>query len=103
METVLSKIQSNRAQLEVILKESGVRQAWLFGSILRQDFSANSDVDVLVCFKEGACKDYFTFLNLQHKLEDFIGRPVDLVEERLLENPIRRKEILAHRMEIYLS
>lgn len=50
----------------------------LFGSVLRDDFTPESDVDVLVEFEPGRTPGLITFVGMQHELGDLIGRTVDL-------------------------
>ncbi|MCP5101279.1 MAG: nucleotidyltransferase family protein [Chloroflexi bacterium] len=49
----------------------------LFGSVLRDDFNEESDVDVLVEFKSGHAPG-FDFFAMQDELSDLFGRPVEL-------------------------
>ena len=79
----------------------GIHELWLFGSALRADFGPESDIDLLVSFNEGACRSYFDFVETQTDLAGYFGRKVDMVEEHLIDNPLRRAEILAHRERIY--
>jgi predicted nucleotidyltransferase len=70
----------------------------LFGSILRQDFNADSDVDVLVSFAPDAQWSLFDLVRMESELETILGREVDLVERAAIEqseNYIRRKSILS--------
>jgi len=66
----------------------------LFGSILREDFNEESDVDVLVSFASGSPWTLLDFVEMQDELEALLGRKVDLVEREALKNPYRREEIL---------
>ncbi len=66
----------------------------LFGSILRDDFNEQSDVDVLVVFAEDAEIGLFEIAQIKIELEELYGRPVDVIEKASLRNPYRRKEIL---------
>ena len=54
-----------------------IRRLSLFGSILRDDFGADSDMDVLVEFEPGA-RTGFAFFGMQEELSDIFGRRVDL-------------------------
>jgi predicted nucleotidyltransferase len=76
----------------------------LFGSVLRDDFRPDSDVDVLVSFEAddpwSYGHDWFTMIA---ELEALFGRPVDFVEKELLQNPYRRDEILRNMQVIYAS
>lgn len=49
-----------------------------FGSILRQDFAAQSDIDVIVDFEPGHTPG-FAFARMRRELEEILGRPVDVV------------------------
>jgi predicted nucleotidyltransferase len=81
-----------------------VTRVELFGSALREDFSANSDVDFLVTFEEGGSPDFFAFARMQRELEALIGRRVDVMTRRAVEqspNPERKREILDSVKTIY--
>ena len=65
-----------------------------FGSILRDDFSKESDVDILVSFEPQSSWTLFDLVDMQDELEGLLGRKVDLVEREAIKNPFRRKEIL---------
>ena len=73
----------------------------LFGSILRSDFNAASDIDVLVTFAPLAQINLFDLAQMQIELQNLLGRPVDLVEKAGLRNPYRRAEILRNAEVIY--
>jgi len=75
----------------------------LFGSILRDDFGPDSDVDVLVTFAPDAPWDLFDLAEMAEELEAIFGRPVDLVEKPGLRNPFRRHAILTTRKVIYAA
>lgn len=73
----------------------------LFGSILRTDFDAESDVDVLV--NVDGPSDFHAWCEMVRELERLFGRPVDLVPTSALPrmNEHRRKSITAAAKEIY--
>jgi hypothetical protein len=76
----------------------------LFGSVLREDFRPDSDVDVLVTFAPEARITLFDLAAMARELADLFGRKVDLVERLWIEhshNPIRRREILTTAQEVY--
>ena len=64
----------------------------LFGSVLRDDFTDKSDVDVLVEFEPEA-RVGFAFITMQDELSDLLGRKVDLNTAACL-SPYFRKEVL---------
>jgi len=55
-----------------------VHRLAVFGSVLRDDFGPDSDVDVLVEFEPGHCVGLITFAAMENELSDLIGRKVDL-------------------------
>jgi hypothetical protein len=75
----------------------------LFGSVLRDDFDLDSDVDILVSFSEDADLDLYDWITMIEELEEIFGREVDLVEKSTLRNPFRRNAILTNREIIYAS
>ena len=84
----------------------GVRELSLFGSVLRDDFGPESDVDVLVDFGEGARWSLFDLVRMQDELAGVLGREVDLVDRRSVEasrNYIRRRHILESLEDVYVA
>jgi len=75
----------------------------LFGSVLRDDFDLDSDVDILVSLSEDADLDLYDWIAMIEELEEIFGRKVDLVEKSTLRNPFRRSAILTNREIIYAS
>lgn len=78
----------------------------LFGSVLRDDFRQDSDVDVLVTFAPDAKYSLFDLVGIQDELSGIVGRQVDLVERKSVEqseNYIRRKHILEHLERLYVA
>lgn len=80
-----------------------VQEFSLFGSVLREDFRPDSDVDVLVAFEPGVRHSLEAWLDMQDELEAMFGRKVDLVERRSITNPYRRYEILTTRRVLYAA
>jgi uncharacterized protein len=83
-----------------------VAELAVFGSVLRDDFDAESDVDVLVSFLPDATPTLFDMVRMQRELEAILGREVDLVSRRGIEesrNPLRKREILNSAEVIYGS
>ena len=67
-----------------------------FGSVLREDFQSESDLDFLVAFSQDADWSVLDHVAMQQELEQLSGRKVDLVTEKALNrsnNWIRQKEI----------
>ena len=78
----------------------------LFGSVLRDDFRPDSDIDVLITFASDAKRGLMTLAKMKYELEDLLGREVDLVSKYAIEtshNWIRRNEILGTAQVIYVA
>ena len=76
----------------------------LFGSVLRDDFGPDSDVDVLVSFEPRVLHTLLDIVRMQEELSGMFGRMVDLIERTAVEqsrNYIRRKAILQSAETIY--
>jgi len=74
-----------------------IRELALFGSVLRDDFAPDSDVDVLVTFTEDARWGLLEHIQMQNELQIIVHRKVDLISKRAVErsqNWIRRQAIL---------
>ena len=93
-----SVVEKNRDELRRFCRRWKVAEFALFGSILRNDFRADSDVDCLVTFEPGADWTLFDMAHMQAELEELFGRKVHLVSRRGLEssrNHFRRDAIIA--------
>ena len=71
----------DRERIAELCRRHHIRRLALFGSVLRDDFRPDSDVDVLVDFEPGAPIGLREFLEAQDELQVVFGRPVDLVEK----------------------
>lgn len=75
----------------------------LFGSVLRDDFGPDSDIDVLVTFAPDTFHDIDDWIAMRDELELLFGRRVDLVSRASLRNPFRRREILDTRRVLHAA
>lgn len=80
-----------------------VRELALFGSVLREDFGPESDVDVLVALQPNHGLGLSDWVDMIHELSSIFGRKVDLVEKSGLKNPFRRYEILTSKRVVYAA
>lgn len=106
----VSPLNQEGNELKVEVSEKAIAafcQRWkitefsLFGSVLREDFRPDSDVDVLVSFASDAKWSLFDIVKMKEELEDLFRREVDLVQKDCLRNPFRRYEILRTKQVIY--
>lgn len=98
---VLDNLRIDADAISDFCRRWRVLELSLFGSVLREDFRPDSDVDVLAVFDPEAPWSYWDWGAMTAELEATFGRPVDLVEKRSLSNPFRRHHILSTRRIIY--
>lgn len=78
----------------------------LFGSVLRDDFGPESDIDMLVTFAPDAPWDLLDLVRVENELSAMLVRNVDLTTRRAVEssgNPFRQKEILGSARTLYAA
>jgi hypothetical protein len=83
-----------------------VREFSVFGSVLREDFRPDSDIDVMVDFEPDAKHTLFDIVSMTDELKEIFGRKVDLMTRRAVEqsrNYIRRQAILSSMEVVYVS
>ena len=95
------KIRIPRKKIAEFCRRWGVVEFSLFGSILRDDFRPDSDVDVFVTFSPEARISLFDLVQMKIDLEKIFHRPVDVIEKDALENPFRKREILRTAKVVY--
>lgn len=76
-------------KLRELCERYKVKELSVFGSVLRDDFGPDSDIDVLVEFEPGPAQGLFAFIRLQRELSELLGRKVDLVPKKGLKWVIR--------------
>jgi predicted nucleotidyltransferase len=89
-------------QLSSFCRRYHVLRLALFGSVLRDDFRPNSDVDVLVAFEPGTHIGFLTLSRMQRELSELLQRPVDLVPMDGLK-PIIRESVLSSAQDVYAA
>ncbi|PZO11296.1 MAG: nucleotidyltransferase [Leptolyngbya foveolarum] len=92
-------IEIDQRAIASLCQEYHILKLALFGSVLRDDFRADSDVDVLVEFEPGRTPG-FGFIDVQDKLSDIIGREVDLNTPGFLSRYFRDR-VMAEARTIY--
>lgn len=101
-----SRLGITPEQLAEFCQQWQVSELALFGSILRDDFSSNSDIDVLVSYRPTAKRGLFEKIRMQEELSSLLHRDVDLVSKKAIEqshNWLRRKNILESAEVIYVA
>ena len=90
-------------QIQAICQKYYIQEFSVFGSSLREDFNEQSDIDILVSFRENADITLFDIIDLENELTIILERKADVVEKESLKNPIRKKNILETREIIYAA
>ena len=88
----MNVIERNIDQIITLCKQHKVRELYIFGSILTDRFTDDSDIDFLVEFSTIDILEYFdNYMDFKEKLEALLKRPIDLVENQAVRNPIFRR------------
>lgn len=95
-------IDTNKDRLFEICDNHKVKELYLFGSALTGKFHESSDIDLLIQFYQVDLNDYFdNYMDLKEKLEELFNRPVDLIENQAIRNPIFRRVVDREKQLIY--
>ena len=86
-----------------LCKKYNIIELSIFGSSIRDDFSKDSDVDILVSFDQKFRISLFDIIELENEFSLLLNRDVDIVEKESLKNPIRKNRILSTREIIYAA
>lgn len=90
----LQRLGVSPQALRAFCRKKGIRKLSFFGSVTRDDFGPESDVDVMVEFEPGRSPSLFGLVDLRDDFSRlFKGRSVDLTSPRVLDNPYRRRTI----------
>jgi uncharacterized protein len=101
-----TRLAIDRDEIDRFCRRWGVVELALFGSVLRDDFGPDSDVDVLVTFAPDARRTLFDLARMRDELRAVFGRDVDLVSRRGVEtsrNYLRRQAILSSAEPVYVA
>lgn len=99
-------VKVSKEDITEFCRKWGIKEFALFGSVLRDDFKPDSDIDVLVDFEQDSGRTLFDLVDMIDELKNIFGRNVDLLTRKAVErsrNYIRRKEILSSAEVVYVS
>jgi predicted nucleotidyltransferase len=97
-----ARIEIPHDRLAELCRRRCIRWLALFGSVLRDDFRPESDVDVLIEFETGHRYTYFTLAQIERELTDLLGRKVDLHMPKTL-HPFLRDKVLGQAEAVYVG
>jgi len=103
---LVKNIEIPRDKIADFCQRWQISELAFFGSVLRDDFRPDSDIDILVTFDPNAQHTLFDRVDMQDELEVIFGRKVDLVSRRGIErshNYIRRQAILSSAKVFYAT
>ena len=97
------QIDIPRDKIEDFCRRWKIKEFAFFGSVLREDFRPDSDIDVLVTFEPDGGITFDNRVEMRDELADIFGRQVDLVEKDAIRNPFRRHDILTTKEVVYAA
>jgi len=101
---MISVVEEHRDQIAELCQRHGIARLDLFGSAARADGDAlTGDIDFFHEFDDDPDLLADRFFGLKEDLEALLGRPVDLVSERVAENPYFLQVANQHRMTLYAA
>ena len=91
---VMNIIQDNISKLYILCQKHKVENLFVFGSVLTDKFNAGSDVDFVVNFEGVSLNEYAdNYFDFKNSLQVLFGRPIDLVEDKSIQNPVFRRVV----------
>jgi hypothetical protein len=96
------RIEVDHEQIAEFCRRHHIARLSFFGSVLRDDFGPESDVDVLVQFEPGSTPSLFGLTRMQRELTGIVGRRVDFKTPGFLSRYIRER-VLAEAQEEYVA
>jgi len=98
----MTLIEQYRPSIITLCKTHHVAQLFAFGSVLRDDFNTQSDIDLIVYFDIPKVYGYVNnYFDLRQSLEKIFNRPVDLLEGQAIKNPYFQQTVNATKQLVY--
>ena len=95
-------LDNYRNSLPPLCEKYHVERLYAFGSVLTDRFGPDSDIDLIAHFDRPAIDDLvITFFDLKESLEELLGRPVDLLTDQPLTNPVFRRSVERTKQLVY--
>ncbi|MFH1970203.1 MAG: nucleotidyltransferase domain-containing protein [Verrucomicrobiota bacterium] len=100
----MSIIDIKKDQVANLCVRYEIKELYLFGSALREDFGQDSDIDLAAVFlRNGVAGSFDQYFNFKAELERLLERPVDLVCASSIRNSVFRREIEETKRLIYAA
>lgn len=100
----VDRLQKYQAGIIRLCKAHKVKSLYAFGSVLSDNFNAESDIDLIVDFANMEVEDYAdNYFDFKFSLQELFKRPIDLLEEKAIRNPYFRESVNQKRQLVYGS
>ena len=86
-----------------LCRKHGIARFEIFGSALREDFGADSDIDCLIDFTEDGGNYFERYFDFKDESEKLFGRKIDLVVEKAIRNPYFKQSVNETKQVIYAA
>ncbi len=96
-------IETIRPEIGDLCRKLKIKRLDIFGSATSDDFRPDSDVDILVQFERDNGGLFDRYFELKERLEEILGRPVDVVVEDAITNPYFKSEVERTRRNVYAA
>jgi len=98
----MNLIEKHSNEIHKLCKSHKVKRLYAFGSILTDQFSQTSDIDLIVDFDNIDVVQYAdNYFDFKFSLQDILKHPIDLLEEKAIKNPYFKKAISLKRQLVY--
>ncbi len=100
----MNLIESNIDPIRLLCSKHKVNKMYVFGSVLKESFNKDSDIDLIVDFGQIDLVDYAdNYFDLKEQLESIFNRPVDLLEEKAIRNSYFKEQVDIEKQLIWAS
>ena len=98
----MNRLETYRIAIDKLCEIYKVKRLYAFGSVLTDNFTKESDIDLVVEFSNVKLEDYAdNYFDFKFSLQDIFKRPIDLLEEEAIKNPYLRQSINQQRQLVY--
>lgn len=100
----MTYIDPYTADIKQLCERHKVKSLYAFGSVVSNTIKANSDIDLLVEFKDVELEKYAdNYFDFKFSLEKILNRQIDLIEEKAIHNPFFKEAVNKQRKLVYGS
>ena len=98
----MTDLNAYKNQIDELCTQHKVRSLYAFGSVLSSKFNQNSDIDLIVEFKDVDVKDYAdNYFDFKFSLQSILNRPIDLLEAQAIKNPYFKQVVNQTKQLVY--